>query len=399
MEVVTLPQRPKTADCAFSTPENDTFLRTLSRSGLNPDGSRRRQATHGAPVVPGRVHTAPNRGGEAIRCDVLASGSRLMTALTVGPEAQVPLAFRDPQTYAEHPAEVRERVGQFPWHVHQYLHAAPEPLHPTSEYKLDIASRPATAPVVTSHHTRPSTSVWPVRGSVVLSSLRTQPQPPPNGVRTRGKAELVYSGPSHLLREQFEALKASERREKEKTRRQARANKHHHSNSDDAAPSSRSPAPPAAAAKVPSSSSQAAGRRMRGGEGNNSSEHHHQQRRPGTAPTLTGVSSSDLHVWGGASSSSASSSASPSSSSSASSSVASLRFDSLFGHPHINTLHEMEGAYGLEGGLVTPIMTMAPQPYPGPTRAFGSTTGPNTSRGKVRIPKKKKESPPRFPIR
>ena len=48
--------------------------------------------------------------------------------------------------------------------------------------------------------------IVPVRGSVVLPNLRTAPQPPKNAVRTRKRGELVYDGPSVLLRERAHAI-------------------------------------------------------------------------------------------------------------------------------------------------------------------------------------------------
>ena len=58
-------------------------------------------------------------------------------------------------------------------------------------------------PSVVLHGPSPLT---PVRGSVVLASLRCAPRPPTNAVRTKASGEFIYDGPSHLVRERASAL-------------------------------------------------------------------------------------------------------------------------------------------------------------------------------------------------
>lgn len=115
-----------------------------------------------------RTHRSPCFN-EAIRCDVLLKSNRLFEQHTIGPLAQVPVSYRRPST-----------VG---------------------------SNRPMTQPM--------NRSVEPVRGQVVLTSLRSQPTLPTNSVRTRAKGELVYNGPSYLLREQAKAIKKEENKNKE----------------------------------------------------------------------------------------------------------------------------------------------------------------------------------------
>jgi hypothetical protein len=128
-------------------------------------------------VASARVHAHPPMPDRRVRAGGHLTATRLARHYTTGAAAQVPPQCR---------GDGRTATGSAPTLV-------PWPL--PSMHGLVTPTMP------------------PVRGSVVLASLRGAPQPPPNAARTRLRGELVYDGPSHLLREQahalFEALAAA----------------------------------------------------------------------------------------------------------------------------------------------------------------------------------------------
>lgn len=157
----------------------DSFRQSggLSRETGRMSNGRTRRPMTGPPckstqrpyLESSRTHRSPCFN-EAVRCDVLLKANRLFEQHTIGPLAQVPVKYRRPST-----------VGS---------------RRSTSQSKMQTMGQ-----------------IEPVRGEVVLTSLRSQPTPPTNSVRTRGKGELVYNGPSYLLREQAKALKDAEKEE------------------------------------------------------------------------------------------------------------------------------------------------------------------------------------------
>jgi hypothetical protein len=122
-----------------------------------------------------RLHKTPSFN-EALRADIVLKANRLYEEHTIGPRAQVPLKYR-PSTVGGEPNN-------------------------NNNNNNNVRDRPATTAL--------PVAVEPVRGEVVLTSLRSQPTPPKNSVRTRAKGELVYNGPSHLLREQAKLMNQSQ---------------------------------------------------------------------------------------------------------------------------------------------------------------------------------------------
>ena len=141
-------------------------------SGLTTGRDRPYQGTHALHYTSSRVHPHAPMGFDAIRCDVQLAASRTLREFTLGPAAGVPLHHR----------------------------------HDPRDPSVNLSRLEAHAQMQASHSlVLPVTS--PVRGAVVLTSLRHQPSAPPNAVRSRAKGELVYGGPSHLLKERARELK------------------------------------------------------------------------------------------------------------------------------------------------------------------------------------------------
>ena len=118
-------------------------------------------------VASARVHAHPAAQGRRVRASGLLAANRLTHMYTRDAEAQVPPQCRGNGCTA--------KGGK------------PTLMPPSLEL----------------HGPNPLT---PVRGSVVLASLRCAPRPPTNAMRTKASGEFIYNGPSHLLREQASAL-------------------------------------------------------------------------------------------------------------------------------------------------------------------------------------------------
>ena len=296
-----------------------------------------------------RTHSGPAIADRKLRAGLLIEAARLVREYTTGAEAQVPA----------------------------FLRMGPHGGSAANSRSMNASTSFIPTPVV------------PVRGEVVLPSVSGAPKAPKNAVRTRQRGELVYDGPSHLLREQASALWAAENQARQEKQQQQQQQLQPNS-------------PPASAGVAsPGGGVSVGGGSVRSGRSQGSQSTGPRAEGDFNASALGGGVGGGRSTAGGAAGAGdgrvGGMSGSP---------VASLRFSSQFGRPAIMQLRDMEAAYGHV--VVTPEELFARSMGLG--RLGGGVGGGSVGGGSIaggesptrrRRPRKRTaaDDKPRFPIR